>query len=210
MTKVHPKLTASSTSSKQEVFTLWMKSLVLNGNGCTVFDSKGEIVYRVDNYNQKCSHEVHLMDLRGNVLFTILKKKSKVLRCWEGYRSAGADLNRGDLGFQVKKSFRILKGDSICEVVVGFDKNQQNQYKMESRSSNSSWKIIDNLGGIVAEEKQTSTSLQRDAHGQVKQKISACGVVLGDDVLTMVVDSNMDPSLVMGLIVVNSLIHQKM
>ncbi|XP_057472464.1 protein LURP-one-related 11-like isoform X2 [Actinidia eriantha] len=195
MTKVHPKLTASSTSSKQEVFTLWMKSLVLNGNGCTVFDSKGEIVYRVDNYNQKCSHEVHLMDLRGNVLFTILKKKSKVLRCWEGYRSAGADLNRGDLGFQVKKSFRILKGDSICEVVVGFDKNQQNQYKMESRSSNSSWKIIDNLGGIVAE---------------VKQKISACGVVLGDDVLTMVVDSNMDPSLVMGLIVVNSLIHQKM
>lgn len=78
MAKVHPQapLASSSyfTASKQETFTIWMKSLVLDGNGCTVFDSKGEIVYRVDNYNSKCRDEVYLMDFKGKVLYTILRK----------------------------------------------------------------------------------------------------------------------------------------
>ncbi|KAL6972602.1 hypothetical protein U1Q18_026777 [Sarracenia purpurea var. burkii] len=201
MTKVHPQLTSSSssTSSKQEVFTLWMKSLVVRGNGCTVFDSSGEIVYRVDNYGHKCSHEVHLMDLTGNVLFTILKKKFKVLRCWEGYRSStGAVVNgENNPGFQVREPFGILRRRSPCEVVVGSDsdKTQQNRYKMESRTSNSSWKIVDNSGELVAE---------------VKRKMSRDGIVLGDDVWTMVVEPNIDQSLVMGLIIVNSLINNKM
>lgn len=92
MGKVHPQALHSSTTchltSKQETFTLWMKSLVLNGKGCTVFDSNGQIAYRVDNYN--CSHrnEVHLMDQKGNVLFTILKKVHKftaiyMTNCWK-------------------------------------------------------------------------------------------------------------------------------
>jgi len=52
-----------------------MKSLViLQGNGCTVFNENGEIVYRIDNYDKKCSNKLNLMDLQGNVLFTILRK----------------------------------------------------------------------------------------------------------------------------------------
>lgn len=51
-----------------------MKSLVLNGKGCTVFDSEGHIRYRVDNYNSNSSNEVYLMDFDGRVLFTIIKK----------------------------------------------------------------------------------------------------------------------------------------
>lgn len=74
MAKVHPFLHSSSTTCKQETFTIWMKSLILNGNGCTVFDSQGQIVFRVDNYEIRCAPEVFLMDQHGNVLFTILKK----------------------------------------------------------------------------------------------------------------------------------------
>ncbi|XAR51300.1 hypothetical protein NMG60_11005895 [Bertholletia excelsa] len=198
MAKVHPQLTSSSSpsSSKQEVFTIWMKSLVLSGRGCTVFDSDGEIVYRVDNYSEKCSQEVHLMDLGGRVLFTILKKKFKLVGCWEGYRATGSELNRGRPGFLVRrKPFRVLNGPSSCEVFVGLDKNDLQQYKMESKSKNLSWKIVDKLGGLVAE---------------VKRKTSAGGVDLGDDVLTMVVEPNIDHSLVMGLVVVYSLINNKM
>lgn len=89
-TKVHPQapLSASScyTSSRQETFTIWMKSLVLNGNGCTVFDSRGEIVYRVDNYNSKCRDEVYLMDFKGKVVFTILRKvKRSVTHTYEEF-----------------------------------------------------------------------------------------------------------------------------
>jgi len=57
-----------------EVFTIWMKSLVLNGSGCTVYDSAGSIVYRVDNYGARRAADVCLMDLAGNVVLQILKK----------------------------------------------------------------------------------------------------------------------------------------
>ncbi|GFS29545.1 LURP-one-like protein [Actinidia rufa] len=76
--KVYPQAqmpTCSSyMTSKKETFTIWMKSLVLHGNGCTVFDSNGEIIYRIDNYDKKNSDEVYLMDLRGKVLFSIQRK----------------------------------------------------------------------------------------------------------------------------------------
>lgn len=64
----------STTSEQRKVFTLWMKSLVLNGRGCTVYDSTGGIVYRVDNYGSSCSDNVYLMDLRGKIVLNILKK----------------------------------------------------------------------------------------------------------------------------------------
>lgn len=74
MAKVHPQVLYNLTSSKQEVFTLWMKSLILSSNGCAVFDSKGRIVYRVDNYSNKCINQVYVMDATGKVVFTIVKK----------------------------------------------------------------------------------------------------------------------------------------
>ena len=66
----------SYTTLKRETFTVWMKSLVMQGNGCTAYNENGEIVYRVDNYDHKNSNEVYLMDLKGKVLFTILRKVS--------------------------------------------------------------------------------------------------------------------------------------
>lgn len=67
-------LTTSEGNEQPEVFTIWMKSLVLNGNGCTVYDSAGCIVYRVDNYGARRAADVCLMDLAGNVVLQILKK----------------------------------------------------------------------------------------------------------------------------------------
>ncbi|GMH26593.1 hypothetical protein Nepgr_028436 [Nepenthes gracilis] len=92
MAKIHPHMLAtssspplplplppaSSASSGGETFTVWMKSLVLNGNGFTVYNSRGEIVYRVDNYDTKCKNEVCIMDLKGRVLCTLLKRVKKV------------------------------------------------------------------------------------------------------------------------------------
>ncbi|CAK9144676.1 unnamed protein product [Ilex paraguariensis] len=151
MAKVHPQvLVASSTSFKQEVFTIWMKSLIFGSNGCTVFDSNGQIVYRVDNYNHKYSDEVHLMDRVGKVLFTIVKERFKFWGSWKGYR-CGTDLNKEMPVFQVRRTFGILRGDSVCEVDVGLDKNQRQQYRMEIWTRKSSCKIVEPLGELVAE-----------------------------------------------------------
>lgn len=73
--------TLSSSSIQGEIFTIWMKSLILGGKGCTVFDSKGQVVYRVDNYSSKCCDQVYLMDSHGHVLLTILRK----VRITKGY-----------------------------------------------------------------------------------------------------------------------------
>ncbi|KAF2300899.1 hypothetical protein GH714_018082 [Hevea brasiliensis] len=129
-----------------------MKSLVLSGNGCTVFDSNGHVVYRVDNYNCKSGNQVHLMDSWGNVLFTIFRKKFKLLGCWEGYKTSGsgADDERKP-GFQVRKSFRLLRGGSLCRALVGLDQNQPSQYKIQSWTRNSTCRIIDDSGGLIAE-----------------------------------------------------------
>ncbi|KAF4403868.1 hypothetical protein G4B88_014324 [Cannabis sativa] len=71
----NPLTISSSSSSKRETLTVWMKSLVMQGNGCTAYNQNGQVVYRIDNYDHKNSNEVFLMDLKGKVLFTILRKK---------------------------------------------------------------------------------------------------------------------------------------
>ncbi|CAH2048140.1 unnamed protein product [Thlaspi arvense] len=75
MARVFPQAAISSPymSTERETFTVWMKSLVYQTNGLTVYNSNGEITYRVENYD-KSSNEVHIMDLHGNILFTIRKK----------------------------------------------------------------------------------------------------------------------------------------
>ena len=59
---------------KAVTFTVWMKSLIMQGNGLTVFNENGQVAYRIDNYDEKRSREVFLMDLRGKLLFTVRRK----------------------------------------------------------------------------------------------------------------------------------------
>ncbi|XP_039070093.1 protein LURP-one-related 11-like [Hibiscus syriacus] len=201
MSKIHPQvahvspLSHTFTTSKQESFTIWMKSLILRGKGCTVFDSNGQIVYRVDNYHCKSSNEAYLMDITGKVLFTIRRKKFRLIRFWEGLRSFNGRVNDEDKnpGFEVRTSCRILRGDSICEVVVWFEKDQPCQhYQIESCRDKSTFKIVDKLGRFITE---------------VKRKQSKCGISFGEDVLTMVVEPHIDHSLIMGLVVAYGLIN---
>ncbi|KAJ4954279.1 hypothetical protein NE237_011062 [Protea cynaroides] len=200
MGKVYPQQSPSSSSStttgspsRRETFTIWMKSLVLHGNGCTVYNSSGEIVYRIDNYHEKGRDEVDLMDFQGNLLFTIRRKKLPLFGCWEGYRS-----NKEKPWFQVKKlSRRSLKGKSSYKVIVGCDKAQQSFYTIELITGKSAgYRILQNdSGNLVAE---------------VKQKQSSSGVSLGNDVLNLVVEPNVDHSLVMGIVTVYGLISNKL
>ena len=78
MAKVFPQCQRPTldpfVSFERQTYTIWMKSLLCQTNGCTVFDSDGDIVYRVDNYDKKCRNKVYLMDLRGRVLVTIRRK----------------------------------------------------------------------------------------------------------------------------------------
>ncbi|XP_022732845.1 protein LURP-one-related 4-like [Durio zibethinus] len=208
MIKVHPLAAATAAdasfsssnyvTSRRETFTIWMKSLVMQGNGCTVYNENGEIVYRIDNYDKKCSNEVYLMDLQGKVLFTIQRKNQWFFRRWVGDRCNDFDLNTEKLHFQVRKSLRnILKRDLSCQVIIiGCDNiGQASCYRIKSLPGKSAFKITEENGKLAAE---------------AKRKLSSSGVLLGEDVLTLEVESNVDHCLIMALITVYGLIHHRL
>lgn len=89
MTKVYPNGAATATatanvtayeadrdsrSEEATVLTVWKKSLLLNCNGFTVFDTRGNLVFRVDNYLSGRKGEIVLMDAYGKPLLTIRRK----------------------------------------------------------------------------------------------------------------------------------------
>ncbi|KAG1338694.1 protein LURP-one-related 11-like [Cocos nucifera] len=172
-----------------------MKSLVFNGNGCTVYDSRGNVVYRVDNYDCKCSGKVYLMDLGGKVLFEILRKKFRVCGRWEGYKCCSSQHEENKPWFKVKKPWSILRDEQpSCEVWSAGGALMC--YKIDGLASKSSYKIVDISSGLVVAE--------------VKRKQTTSGILLGDDVLTLMVEPYIDHSLIMGLVVVNGLMNHSM
>jgi hypothetical protein len=63
---LHPRAVAATPAAgkqqQQAVYTVWMKSLVLGGHGCTVYGDDGRVAYRVDNYACSRSREAYVMD----------------------------------------------------------------------------------------------------------------------------------------------------
>ncbi|KAJ4832029.1 hypothetical protein Tsubulata_010277, partial [Turnera subulata] len=197
MAKIHPlaPLNVSSPScsssnfltTKREAFTVWMKSLVVQGNGCTVFNEGGEIVYRVDNYDKKCCNDVYLMDLKGNVIFSILKR---------GYRcDASSQVKNLKPFFRVKQNLGLWGEDLSCTVTLQSNNGHANSYRLESFAGKSAFKVVNSQGEVVAE---------------AKRKEVVTGVLLGDDVLNLVVEPHVDRSLIMALTVVYGLVHRRL
>lgn len=89
MAKIHPNASSSEASPRPEfsggcgcgggvpetvMLTVWRKSLLFNGNGFTVFDSKGNLAFRVDNYSSGSKGEIVLMDAAGKPLLSLRRK----------------------------------------------------------------------------------------------------------------------------------------
>ncbi|CAN8269351.1 unnamed protein product [Cochlearia groenlandica] len=206
--KIHPTSAAAGEkpnspylTTEKESFTIWMKSLVFNTNGCTVFNSKGNIIYRVDNYNSKSCREVYLMDLHGHVLFTLRKKRLGLFKTWEGYRSLSKNIDEITTTnfeyFRVKNNiFKNMNKKDSYKVITGSCRNDEGScyYKMVTRGK--SLVIEDNYGRVIAE---------------VKKKQSRNGnFEFGNDVLTMMVESKVDHSFIIGLVLTHSLINSKL
>ncbi|XP_057764432.1 protein LURP-one-related 4-like [Salvia miltiorrhiza] len=194
MTKIHPNRSSVNSSfcgysSERETFTVWMKSLVFHGNGCTVFNSRGEVVFRVDNYQKKCSSKVFLMDSTGQTLFSIYRKKLRFLGWWDGFK--GEEEKKP--WFRVRRNHSIFGRDISCRVILKCDQNSTTTYyKIIGLEGKPSLKIIDLSGHLLA---------------QAIQKQSSEGIPLGEDVLTLMVEPNADQALIVALLTIYSLIN---
>ncbi|AQK86793.1 Protein LURP-one-related 8-like [Zea mays] len=58
--------------------TVWRKSLLFNCRGFTVFDARGDLVYRVDTYASDSRAEVVLMDAAGRPVLTVRRRQRPI------------------------------------------------------------------------------------------------------------------------------------
>ncbi|KAH9288594.1 hypothetical protein KI387_032711, partial [Taxus chinensis] len=56
-------------SEMATTLTVWNKSLVFGGEGFTIFDSNGNLLFRVDTYD-----DLLFMDAQGKSLLTLCRK----------------------------------------------------------------------------------------------------------------------------------------
>ncbi|GLJ50759.1 hypothetical protein SUGI_1081170 [Cryptomeria japonica] len=171
-------------STSSTVFTVWKKSLLLNGKGFTVFDSLGHLVFRVDNYASNAKNEVLLMDDAGQLLLTLRHKKWSVGKRWEAFR--------GDPMESEKPAFSLIKSLGFSNKITanvftnGSRKTKVCDYQMEG-SCKSSCTIFSASGEIIA---------------QVKRKEAKSDLMLGNDILNLVVEAGVDQAFVMGLLII--------
>jgi len=184
---------ASSPSSQQgeqkpAVYTVWMKSLVFSGNGCTVYGADGRVAFRVDNYGCRGGREVFFMDRDGKTLIRIQRKGFGVFKRWEARRYF-------DGGEEERPWFTLHKARKGGAAVTMHGGGGGRTYTVEGCSRKSDYKISGAGGAGVA---------------AIARKQTASGIVLGEDVLTLTVGSEVDHLLVLGMVVVCGLMNRCM
>ncbi|CAN6443956.1 unnamed protein product [Victoria cruziana] len=191
MTRIHStvspdeSLPSSSGCKIQEVLTVWKKSLLLNCSGFTVFSSKGELVFRVDNYGNDNGEEIVLMDAAGKPLLTMRKKKLSLGDQWRLFEGE-PKTTRGSPPkpiYRVKKQSRILKNPKIlAHIFHGSCKNFQ--FVVHGSYTKRSCRVIDASGRVAAE---------------IRLKETVCGVNY-PDVFQLVVQPDFDAATAMATV----------
>ncbi|XP_076895983.1 protein LURP-one-related 8-like [Bidens hawaiensis] len=193
MTKVYPKAASppqqqTSTSSRNinpVVLTVWKKSLLFNCDGFTVYDSNGNLVFRVDNYAGSKKSEVVLMDASGHPLLTVRHKRASITDNWLVYDGETTVNPR----FSVAKHVNLMKAKSLAHVssAAGSPKKKSLVYEVEGSYAQRCCVVYDDKRRCVAE---------------IKRKEAVGGVAFGGDVFRLVMQPEIDSTVAMGLVVV--------
>ncbi|KAJ4832508.1 hypothetical protein Tsubulata_000063 [Turnera subulata] len=203
MTKVHPNLASPSAAAGKKlvkslssasdladaaVLTVWKKSLLFNCNGFTVYDSKGNLVYRVDNYMAASGTkgEIVLMDAAGKPLHTIRRKRLSLVDNWLVYDGESSVNPR----FAARKHVNILNNKSLAHVSQGGTNGSGKNnvlYEVEGSYAQRSCGVYDEKKRMVAEIK--------------KKEAAVGGVAFGCDVFRLVIGPEIDPSLAMAIVI---------
>eukprot|EP01018_Ginkgo_biloba_P004650 Gb_03357 [translate_table: standard] len=193
MPKIHPRVaphydSAASVIAERQLdeaypstLTVWKKSLMFNCNGFTVYDSFGNLVFRVDNYASHRMSQVVLMDGAGNALLTMRRKRFSLWNGWQGF--SGEKVKDQKPMLYIRRT-PLLQKKSLGNVLV--TSSGHSELHIKGSFAKRSCTIYNKSGAIVAE---------------VKRKQATSEVMLGDDVFSLVVQPGYDQAFVMGLVV---------
>ncbi|KAL4297789.1 hypothetical protein GQ457_12G027600 [Hibiscus cannabinus] len=165
-----PKLVPvpESDATEEVILTVWKKSLLFNCSGFTVFDSKGNLVFRVDNYMDGHKGEILLMDATGNPLLTIRRKKMSLGDRWLVYEGESFVNPR----LCVRKSMNILNKNCLAYVIPLDNNNNNIVYEIKGSYSQLSCSVYDDNKRLAAE---------------IKKKEAVKGVAYGTDIFRLIV-----------------------
>ncbi|XP_065865587.1 protein LURP-one-related 12-like [Euphorbia lathyris] len=164
--------------------TVLKTSLFFANDGFTVYDCKGEVVFRVDSYGPD-SHdagELVLMDAHGRCLLTVRKKRPSLHHRWEGYLGERTEGQKAV--FSVRRSSIIGR----CDVAVEVYGNPGEDYQIE---------------GCFANRSCTITNAEKQSVAEITRKVDAStNVVLGKDAFSLWIKPGFDAAFAMGLVLV--------
>ncbi|TXG69350.1 hypothetical protein EZV62_004285 [Acer yangbiense] len=164
--------------------TVFKTSLFFANDGFTVYDCKGELVFRVDSYGPDSRDRVELvlMDGQGNCLLTVRRKRPSLHHRWEGF--SGEKSGGQKPIFSVRRSSIIGRS---C-VTVEMYENSSEEYHIDGNFGERCCSIFNGTKEPVAE---------------IKRKVDASTqVILGKDVFSLCLKPGFDAAFAMGLVLV--------
>ncbi|XP_059643675.1 protein LURP-one-related 5-like [Cornus florida] len=160
--------------------TVLKTSLFFAGDGFTVYDSKGELVFRVDSYGP--DNEVILMDASGRCLLTVRRKWPSLHHRWEGFM--GEKTEGQQPIFSVRRSSIVGRSSMTVEV---FGETGE-EYQIE---------------GSFCQRSCTIFNAAKESMAEIRRKVDASAhVMLGKDVFSLCLKPGFDSAFAMGLVLV--------
>ncbi|XP_027362030.1 protein LURP-one-related 17 [Abrus precatorius] len=158
--------------------TVWRKSLVMSCKGFTVFDSYGDLVYRVDNYIGR-PNEVILMDASGKPILTMCRRrKLGLLDSWFMYegelgnqRTRSSSLSKSSRSpiCCVRKHVNLLHGNSNIQAYVYRGDSHSDKrcaaFVIEGSYAHRTCKVLDECKRVVAETKRKEANTKNVSFG---------------------------------------------
>ncbi|CAL9094265.1 unnamed protein product [Musa acuminata var. zebrina] len=192
MAKVHPSAAAAAAAAAActgsggvrpaAVLTVWRRSLLFNGNGFAVFDAKGNLVFRVDNYASGSKAEVLLMDATGKPLLTIRRKKLSLKDQWLIYEGEEAANPR----FAAKRHVSLLHHGALAHVTPCVSGAKPcHAYEIQGSYLQRCCAVVDD---------------KRRQLMEIKRKEPAKGITFGLDVFRLIVQPGFDTSFAMAIV----------
>ncbi|KAJ0530555.1 putative tubby-like protein [Helianthus annuus] len=169
---------------KETHLTVMKTSLFFAGDGFSVYDCHGQIVFRVDSYgpDSRDAGELVLMDPNGRCLLTVRRKRPSLHQRWEGFLGDGWEGKKPI--FSVRRSSIIGRSNMTVELFG----ERTEEYQIEGQFANRNCTIYDSAKETMAE---------------IRRKVDATtNVTLGKDVFLLTLKPGFDGAFAMGLVLV--------
>ncbi|KAF8671288.1 hypothetical protein HU200_049997 [Digitaria exilis] len=195
---------SSSSSAALRYYTVWKRSSMgLQGtDGFSVYDAGGALVFRVDNYSRRrkiFAGALLLMDGQGSPLLALRPQIFSMHDQWNCYTASEqvqGKRTRSHQVFSMRKCSVLLKGHkaevsmSGCSTASDHTGQGPSRFWIQGCFRRRSCKIRSSDGKKVA-------MIMRK-----KAEAASTSLTLGDDVFSLVVEPNVDCTMIMAFIVV--------